>query len=264
MLHLAALLVFFVEFRWALLAWMAGSYLLRMFGVTAGYHRYFSHKSYKLGRVSQFLMAFLAQTSAQKGAIWWASHHRVHHRHSDEEYDVHSPVRKGFWWSHVGWVISTQYDHVNESLVRDLTRYPELVWLNRHHWVPATVYGGVLALFGWDVFLYGFVLATVLLYHGTFAINSLAHLFGTRRFNTQDHSRNNFWLALITLGEGWHNNHHHYMTACRQGIRWWEIDITYYVLVLLRWIGIARDLHPFRIHRESPTPVFREQPGGGK
>jgi len=197
-IHLAVFSVFLVPFHWSLVAWLLGSYFLRMFGVTAGYHRYFSHRSYQLSRIPQFIMGFLAQTSGQKGVLWWASHHRVHHRNSDKENDIHSPVRRGFFWSHVGWVISNDYDDYDEKLIGDFSKFPELRWLNRYHLVPIIVYGAlILAIGGVGAFVWGFLLSTVLLYHGSFSINSLAHLFGTRRFETGDDSRNNWWLALI-------------------------------------------------------------------
>lgn len=231
----------------SLVGCLVATYVIRMFGVTAGYHRYFGHRSYKLDRGAQFAMAFLAQTSAQKGALWWAANHRLHHRESDQEGDVHSPSRHGFWWAHVGWVLSNEFDGYDPGSVPEFQRYPELVWLNRHHWVPTVVFGGAIALLGgWPAFLWGYVVSTVVLYHCTFAINSLAHVWGTRRFETHDESRNNWWLALITLGEGWHNNHHYSPGSCRQGLRWWELDVTYLALKLLSWFGIVRDLRPFR------------------
>jgi stearoyl-CoA desaturase (delta-9 desaturase) len=254
-LHGLVLLVLTVPFTWSAIAWLLGSYYLRMFGVTAGYHRYFSHRSYKLNRFWQFCMAFLAQTSAQKGALWWAAHHRDHHLHSDRETDIHSPVHEGFWWSHLGWVLSDEYDHYDPKRISDFSKYPELRWLDRHLLVPPTIYGaGIYFLFGWSAFVWGFIAATVLLYHGTFLINSLTHNWGSRRFATPDESRNHFVLAIVTLGEGWHNNHHYFMSSVRQGIRWWEIDITYYVLVVLSWLRVARDLRPFRI-ADSDQPA---------
>ena len=247
-LHLAALSVFILPFTGGALAWCVGGYLVRMFGVTAGYHRYFSHRSYRLNRFWQFCLAFLAQTSAQKGVLWWAAHHRHHHILSDRKADLHSAVQEGFWWSHVGWILSEEYDDYDPAAVSDFGKFPELRWLDKYHLVPAVVYAVAIFLIGgWDAFLWGFVLATVVLYHGTFFINSLAHVWGTRRFATPDESRNNFLLALVTLGEGWHNNHHYYMSSVRQGIRWWEVDITFYVLKALSWLGIARDLRPFRV-----------------
>ncbi len=250
LLHVAAVAVLFVPFTPALLGWLAGSYVIRMFGVTAGYHRYFSHRSYKLGRVAQFVMAVLAQTSGQKGVLWWAAHHRDHHRHADRPEDVHSP-RHGWWWSHAGWILSTERDHYDPARVADFGRYPELRWLDRHHWVPLAGFGlVVLATGGVAAFVWGFLLATVALYHATFAINSVAHIWGTRPFATADDSRNNLLLALITLGEGWHNNHHHCRSSCRQGVEWWQVDATYLMLRVLAAVGIARDLRPFVVRPE--------------
>jgi stearoyl-CoA desaturase (delta-9 desaturase) len=245
-LHVGALAVFLVPFSPKLILWLVGSYYLRMFGVTAGYHRYFSHRSFKLNRFWQFCLAFLAQSSVQKGVLWWAAHHRDHHINSDRKADLHSPVHEGFWWSHLGWILSDEYDHYDPQRIADFRKYPELRFLNRYHALPAIVYAGVIYLIGgWPAFVWGFVASTVLLYHGTFLINSLAHIWGSRRFPTPDESRNNFWLALVTMGEGWHNNHHHYMSSVRQGIRWYELDPTYYVLRALSWLRIARDLRPF-------------------
>jgi len=248
LLHLSVAAAFFFPFSAESACWFAATYSIRMFGVTAGYHRYFSHRSYRMGRWAQFLMAFLAQTSAQKGILWWAAQHRQHHLHSDKEDDVHSPARRGFWWSHVGWILSNDYDNYDPKKVADLARYPELRFLDRYHLIPTTVFAAaVLAFGGWQAFVWGYIVSSVVLYHCTFAINSLAHLFGTRRFETKDESRNNWWLALLTFGEGWHNNHHFSMASCRQGYRWWELDLTYAVLRLLSWVGVARDLRPFRI-----------------
>lgn len=245
LLHLASLSVLFVPFELSSLAWFAGSYVVRMFGITAGYHRYFSHRSFKLGRLTQFVLAVLAQSSGQKGVLWWAAHHRDHHRHSDGPDDVHSP-RHGFWWSHVGWILSSRRDSYDRARVADFARFPELRWLDRFHWVPLLLCG---ALTWWaggaPAFAWGFLLSTVALYHATFAINSIAHIWGTRPFATNDDSRNNVWLALLTLGEGWHNNHHHCRSSCRQGVRWWEIDLTYVALRALAAVGLAWDLRPF-------------------
>lgn len=247
LLHAGVLAIWWTPATTGLLAWLVASYMIRMFGVTAGYHRYFGHRSYKLGRAAQFAMAFLAQTSTQKGALWWAAHHRLHHRESDREGDVHSPSRRGFWWAHVGWVLSNDFDAYDSRVVAEFERYPELVWLNRQHWVPTVLFGGAIAwIGGWPAFLWGYVISTVVLYHCTFAINSMAHLWGTRRFETHDESRNNWWLALITLGEGWHNDHHYSPGSCRQGLRWWELDVTFLVLRLLSWLGLVRSMRPFR------------------
>ena len=221
-----------------------------MFGVTAGYHRYFSHRSYRLGRMAQMLMAVLAQTSGQKGVLWWAAHHRDHHRHADRPDDVHSP-RRGFWWAHVGWILAPDYDQYDPRRVADFARFPELRWLDCNHWVPTVAFGAAVWLAGgFAAFAWGYLLATVALYHATFAINSVAHLWGSRSFATADDSRNNPWLAILTLGEGWHNNHHYCRSSCRQGVRWWEIDLTYAGLRLLAASGIASDLRPFVAREE--------------
>ena len=251
LIHAVCLAAFFLPFHWYWVALAVGMYYLRMFGVTAGYHRYFSHRSYKLHRVSQFLMACLAESSAQKGVLWWASHHRVHHATSDTPEDIHSPMQKGFWWSHVGWVLSGKYDEYDENLIRDFAKFPELRWISEHFLVPpvtlgvASFVGGFL--FGgwigaWSALVWGFFISTVACWHGTYTINSLSHVWGGRRFETSDDSRNNFVLALITMGEGWHNNHHHRMYATRQGLRWYEIDMTYYLLRMMSWVGLAWDL----------------------
>jgi stearoyl-CoA desaturase (delta-9 desaturase) len=248
LLHVGCIAVFFVPFRWLWVGLMLAMYAVRMFGITAGYHRYFSHRSYKLGRGWQFLMAFLAETSGQKGVLWWAAHHRVHHRHADQDPDIHSPLKRGFWWAHVGWVLSNEYDKYDPALIRDFGKYPELRWLDKHYLVPPVALAALLLLGGGlPAFVWGFVVSTVLLFHGTFTINSVAHLWGSRRFDTADDSRNNFVLALLTLGEGWHNNHHKFMYACQQGIRWWEVDVTYYALKVLNWLGVARDLRGIRV-----------------
>ena len=231
-------------------------YVVRMFGVTAGYHRYFSHRSYKTSRAVQFLLAFLAQSSAQRGILWWAAKHRHHHKHSDTAIDVHSPRQSGFWYAHVGWIFTPQHGQTDFDAVPDLTKYPELVWLNRHPYLPATILGAGAWLFaGWSGLVVGFVWSTVLLYHGTFFINSLAHVHGKQRYVTGDDSRNNWWLAVLTLGEGWHNNHHTYQRSTRQGFRWYEFDPTFYVLKTLSWGRVVWDLGvppPDVIRNERP------------
>jgi len=217
-------------------------YAGRMFFISAGYHRYFSHRSYKLGRFMQFVMAFGGTTCAQKGPLWWAGHHRNHHLYSDTEKDIHSPKR-GFWWSHVGWILCNKFKPTPEDRIRDFTKYPELVWLDKHCLVPPTILGAaVFLLWGPSALLIGFFLSTVLLYHATFCINSLAHVFGRRRYATTDTSRNSLILALMTMGEGWHNNHHHYRSSVNQGFYWWEIDFSYYVLRLFSLFGLVKDV----------------------
>jgi stearoyl-CoA desaturase (delta-9 desaturase) len=231
LVHLACLGALWTGVTVQALAVCAVLYVVRMFGVTAGYHRYFSHRSFKTSRAGQFVLAWLAQSSAQRGAMWWAAVHRHHHLHSDTEDDVHSPRHRGFLYSHVGWVFDRRHEDTDVEAVPDLARYPEMRWLDRFQLVPAIVLGvACFALGGWGMLVVGFFWSTVLLYHGTFFINSLAHVHGSQRYVTGDDSRNNWWLALITLGEGWHNNHHAYQRSTRQGFRWYEIDPTYFAL----------------------------------
>lgn len=256
LVHVGVFAVFFVPFSWRFVALLVATYWIRMFGVTAGYHRYFSHRSYRMGRVPQFLMAFLAQTSSQKGVLWWAAHHRDHHQNADLESDIHSPWQSGFWWSHVGWVISNDFDDYDPRRIHDFGKFPELRWLNRWHWVPTALFAAAIYFsLGLSAFVWGYVVSTVILFHCTFSINSLAHIWGSRRFETPDQSRNNLFLALVTMGEGWHNNHHRFMHSCRQGLRWWEVDFTFYVLKVLSWLGLARDLRGWRLPSEAGEEI---------
>jgi stearoyl-CoA desaturase (delta-9 desaturase) len=248
-----------VEGRWVALA--IGLYLARIFGITAGYHRYFSHRAFRTSRGFQLVLAVLGASSAQKGPLWWAAHHRDHHRHSDGPEDIHSPLERGFWWSHVGWILARRHDATKLERVKDLARYPELRWLDRWHIAPPLALAGALLLAGGlPALLWGFFVSTVLLWHGTFAINSLAHVFGRRRYETGEGSRNGLALALLTLGEGWHNNHHFYPSSANQGFFWWEVDVTYYVLRGLSVLRVVRDLRtpPDRVryaHRAAAEPA---------
>jgi stearoyl-CoA desaturase (delta-9 desaturase) len=236
--------IFWFGWSWSGALLAIALYYLRMFGVTGAYHRYFSHRTYRTSRAFQLILALLAMTSVQKGVLWWASHHRTHHRNSDQPNDVHSVLQDGFWWSHVGWIVSRQYDTTDLSKVKDLARFPELRFLDRFHVLVPIAYATALYLIGgsWALF-WGFFVSTTLLWHGTFTINSLTHVFGSQRYVTTDNSRNHLLLALITMGEGWHNNHHYYQRSVNQGFFWWEIDLTYYVLRALSWVGLVWDLH---------------------
>ena len=243
LMHLGVVAAFFVPFHWGLVWLCAGLYVVRMFGAVGIYHRYFSHRTYKMGRATQFIMAWLAQSTVQKGVLWWAAHHRHHHKYSDMPEDVHSPKHDGFWWSHVGWVLSRAHKETRFDLIPDFAKYPELRFLNKYHLLPPISLAVALFAFGgWSAFVWGFVVSTVVLWHGTFVINSLAHVWGSRRYATSDTSRNSMVLSLITLGEGWHNNHHAYPASANSGFFWWEIDITYYTLKVLSWLGIVSDL----------------------
>jgi stearoyl-CoA desaturase (delta-9 desaturase) len=244
LVHLVALatpLVAPVSWSWVALA--AAVYAVRMFAITAGYHRYFSHRAFKTSRAFQLVLAVLGASCAQKGPLWWAAHHRDHHRFSDGPGDIHSPLRSGFWWSHVGWILASRHDATKLDRVKDLARYPELRWLDRWHVVPPVALAtGLFLAGGVPALLWGFFVSTVLLWHGTFVINSLAHVIGRRRYATEDGSRNSLALALLTFGEGWHNNHHFYPSTANQGFFWWEIDVSYYVLRALAAVGIVWDL----------------------
>ncbi|MGA9769631.1 MAG: acyl-CoA desaturase [Blastocatellia bacterium] len=249
LMHVACLTVIFVGVSLPAVLLCVGLYAVRMFGLTAGFHRYFSHRTFKTSRFVQFLFALLGTMAVQKGPLWWAAHHRRHHKYTDQEGDVHSPVKDGFWWSHVGWVISRRFDATDWNAIKDFARFRELRWLNTYHVIPgialavACFFGGVLfGESGWQWLVWGFVISTVLLYHGTFTVNSLAHMWGSRRYKTTDDSRNNFWIALWTGGEGWHNNHHHYMASVKQGFFWWEIDFSYYTLRVMSWFRLVWDL----------------------
>ncbi len=258
-LHLACCAVIWVGVSGFALATAAMLYAVRMFAITAFYHRYFSHRAFRASRVVQFVFAAIGASSVQRGPLWWAAHHRNHHRHADEELDPHSPVRRGFLWSHVGWFLTPRGFRTDWNMIRDLARFPELRLLDRFDILMPVVLAVALYALGhylsiaqpqlgtsaMQLVVWGFCISTVVLFHATFMINSLAHRFGTRRFGTRDASRNNWLLALITFGEGWHNNHHRFPGAARQGLRWWECDMTYYGLSLLSWLGVVHDLRPY-------------------
>jgi stearoyl-CoA desaturase (delta-9 desaturase) len=257
-MHLMCLGVVWVGFSWFALLVALALYALRMFAITGFYHRYFAHKAFKTSRALQFGFALLGSTSVQRGPLWWAAHHRNHHRHSDTEHDIHSPVTHGFFWSHVGWFLTRRGFHTDRSVIRDLERFPELRWLDRFDiLLPVALATALFLLGSWlerahpalgtdgpQLLVWGFFVSTVVLFHVTVTINSLAHRWGHRRFDTRDHSRNNWVLALLTFGEGWHNNHHHFPGSARQGFRWWEIDLTYYALRLMAALGLVWDLKP--------------------
>jgi stearoyl-CoA desaturase (delta-9 desaturase) len=254
LVHLGCFAAIWTGVTWQALVICVTLYWLRIFVIGAGYHRYFSHRSYTTSRAFQFVLALMCQTTAQKSVIWWASKHRHHHLHSDTEHDVHSPRHHGFIYSHLGWIFARKHTDPDFAKVADLTRYPELMWLHKVEVLPAVVLAGLCYLAaGWSGLVVGFLWSTVLVYHGTFCINSLAHVSGSKRYVTGDDSRNNFLLAIVTMGEGWHNNHHAYQSSVRQGFKWWEIDPTYYLLCALSWIGLVWDL------KTPPELVLRNE-----
>ena len=246
-MHSTVLLVFVVAFSWKVLVLALATYLVRMWAITAGYHRYFSHRAYKTSRAFQFILGWLGASAMQNGPLWWSSWHRRHHKYSDTHDDAHSPREKGFYHSHMGWFMDGTHEDPDLSNVKDLTKYPELRWLEKYKWVPLVTLGVACFLVGGAPGLvWGFFVSTIAVLQITMCINSLAHVWGTRRYETDDDSRNNAVLAFFALGEGWHNNHHHAMSAARSGERWWEIDVTWYVLRLLAAIGVVWDLRPAR------------------
>jgi stearoyl-CoA desaturase (delta-9 desaturase) len=266
-LHFVPLLAFFTHvtrFDWIVCVVL---YVSRMFFVTAGYHRYFSHRTYKTSRWFQAFLAFCSQTSGQKGVLWWAAHHRVHHRHSDTALDPHSKKVHGFWESHVGWIMGDDHEATDMTLVKDLAKYPELLWLDKYHWIPPVLLGVAVTVLGqlvnggnlhslsqgWSTLFIGFFLSTVVLYHATFAINSVMHWIGRPRYETGDESRNSFTLAILSLGEGWHNNHHYYQSSTRQGFFWWEVDISYYIIRLLGAVGLVWEIREVPDHIKYPS-----------
>jgi len=244
LVHVAAIAgVAILGLSWKGVALAVASYYLRMFAITAGFHRYFSHRSYRLSRVPQFLLALLGQTAAQKGVLWWASNHRHHHKYSDTPEDIHSPKQDGFWWSHIGWILSGRYDATDFSRVPDLARFPELRWLDRNQYAATMAYGLLCWIsFGWTGLVWGYFVSTVFLWHGTFTINSVMHVFGRRVFPTTDTSRNSMIFALVTMGEGWHNNHHFYPSSAAQGFRWWQLDASFYLLWAGEKLGVVQAL----------------------
>ncbi|MDP3921073.1 MAG: chalcone isomerase family protein [Candidatus Omnitrophota bacterium] len=266
-MHAGCLLAFVTGMSGAAIVVFLVTLLPRMFGLTAGYHRYFSHRSFKTSRIFQFILAFLGACSLQKDALWWAAHHRNHHRYADTELDPHSPIIHGFFWSHVGWFMTKKHANLHpDPHVADFAVYPELRYLNRNQKIPALFFFSVVAVLGiclerfapdigltaGQVIVWGFFISTVFLFHVTFAVNSFSHLFGSKRFANKDDGRNNIWVALLTMGEGWHNNHHRCPSSERQGFYWWEIDVTHYVLTALSWIGVVWDL------RRPPQDIYEE------
>lgn len=257
-LHVACFGVVFTGWSWTAVNTAIALYLVRMFAITGFYHRYFSHRSFRTSRFAQFLFALLGNSALQRGPLWWAANHRHHHRYADTEQDLHSPSQHGFWWSHIGWFTSRENFRTRHEYVKDWMQFPELVWLNRFDVVVPFLLavslfgiGEMLAALapelrtnGAQMLIWGFFISTMAVSHATFTINSFDHMFGSRRYDNPDTSRNNPFLAILTLGEGWHNNHHHYAVSTRQGFFWWEIDLTFYLLYLASRLKIVSDLRP--------------------
>lgn len=274
LMHVLALGVVFTGFSWVALGTLLFTYVVRVFALTAGFHRYFSHRSFKTSRVFQFILAWVGTSSAQLGPMWWAANHRHHHQHSDKEEDIHSPVVKSAFWAHIGWIMCRAYSSIQHDRIKDLSKYPELRFIDRFHSLPVLLL--ILALYllgaglnhfypalgtsGMQLVMWGFFLSTIFVYHVTFCVNSVTHIVGTRRFATDDESRNSFWVALFTFGEGWHNNHHRWPLSARQGMYWWEIDLTFLLLRVLEKLGLVWDLqtYPEKVYEEAAVSMERE------
>lgn len=274
-MHLACIGLLFTGFSWVAVAVLAVTYVVRVFALTAGFHRYFSHRAFKTSRVFQFVLAWVGTSAAQLGPMWWAANHRHHHQHSDTEEDIHSPVTRSPFWAHIGWILCRAYRALRTERVKDLYRYPELRFIERFHVLaPLSLIAGLFILGSWlnatwpglgtsglQLVMWGFFLSTVMVYHVTFCVNSVTHMIGSKRFANSDESRNSFWIALLTFGEGWHNNHHRWPLSARQGMYWWEIDLTYYLLLFLQKLGIIWDvkLYPKVVYAEAAAGEARKR-----
>jgi stearoyl-CoA desaturase (delta-9 desaturase) len=270
LMHLLALGAFFTGFSWTAFIALAVTYVVRVFALTAGFHRYFSHRSFKTSRVFQFILAWVGTSSAQLGPMWWAANHRHHHLHSDKPEDIHSPVIKNAFWAHIGWIMCRAYGEIQYDRVKDLVKFPELRFVDRFHVLPVAmliaalyIIGAVLNAYfpglgtsGMQLVMWGFFVSTILVYHVTFFVNSVTHIVGKKRFVTNDESRNSWWVALLTFGEGWHNNHHRWPLSARQGMYWWEFDLSYLILRLLERVGLVWDIKVF------PKKIYEEALAG--
>jgi len=265
LLHgIAGLLAVLAGWSLGALIWLIAGYAVRMFVITGFYHRYFSHRTYRTSRVFQFFMALSCHLTAQKGALWWAAHHRRHHKYSDKPEDIHSPRQRGFWWSHVFWILAKRHRETDVARIGDFAKYPELRFLDKWEIWVTVAFGGATYLAGYLIdgdgltaLAWGFFVPIMVTWHATFLVNSLAHVWGRQRYATGDDSRNNAAIAVLTFGEGWHNNHHHYQRSARQGFYWWEVDVTYYGLKLLELLRIVRDVEgvPRHIRDNDESPA---------
>ena len=270
-LHLGCLLVLWVGASQVAVGLCLFFYLVRIFAMSAGYHRYFAHRSYKTSRLFQFVLAFLGSLSYQKGPLWWAAHHRHHHLHADRAQDIHSPRQDGFWWAHCGWIFSLDYRKANKRLVSNLMQYRELRLLDKYYPVPPLVVAALmfasgvvlgrlspsLHTSGLQMLTWGFFVSTVLVHHAIYSVNSFGHMMGSRRFDSEDTSHNNLIIALLTFGDGWHNNHHYYQHSARHGFYKWEVDLSHLILKALSRLGIVWDLQspPRRVYASAYREV---------
>ena len=283
-MHVGIISLCFVDFSLTALLFGIGFYCIRMLAITGFYHRYFAHRAFKTSRWFQFVGACVGAASVQRGPLWWAAHHRDHHLHSDTESDVHSPTISGFWFSHMGWFMTKEHFDLKEERIRDFSKYPELMFITKYDTVVPALFFALCLAIGWSwqflvpaaegvwaltigqMIAYSFFASTVVLYHATFCVNSLLHLWGTRPYKTADTSRNNALISIIVFGEGWHNNHHHFQSSARNGFRWWEFDPTFWALKMLSWVGIVWDLKevpPHIVHLTADAEVDKDEIASG-
>ena len=254
-----------VSFRWSYVGLWAASHFIRAIGLTLAFHRYFAHRAFQMNRGARFIWTLVGTAAMQKGPLWWAGHHVNHHRYSDRDGDPHSPAINGFYYAHIGWFLNdARHDRLEASnpVIRDFSRAHEIAWLERYYFVPPLVFAIVcLAAGGLPGLVWGFCLPTVTLAHATFAINTINHMFGSRRFQTRDESRNNPITAFFAAGEGWHNNHHRYQRAARNGFYWWEFDPTWYVIRAMSAVGLVWDVQrvPARVYAEAEAQLNRQR-----
>ena len=254
---LAALSLFY--FSWSnlvaavILWWVAGS-----LGIGVGYHRLLTHRGFKVPTWLEYTLSTLGTLALQSGPLTWVTTHRIHHAFTDQEKDPHSP-RHGTYWSHMGWIFQGKAQNQTPA---DMQRYcpdfandPFQQWLNKYYWVPISIVAvGLLAIGGWTMVLWGVMLKTVIGWHFTWLVNSATHLWGTRRFETRDDSRNNALIAAVTFGEGWHNNHHAYPRSAKHGLRWFEFDVNWVQIWALKKLGLATDVYAYEIEPAKAEP----------
>ncbi len=257
--HIGAIAALFF-FSWGAFLTAVVLYIFAInMGIGMGYHRLLTHRGYKTPKWIEYFLAVCGTLSLEGGPIFWVATHRVHHQLSDKTGDPHTPTEGG-WWAHLGWILSGESLHAQTVMLGryapDLTKDRFHVWLSKYHWVPLTLVGlGLLAIGGWKWVLWGIFLRVTLGLHSTWLVNSATHMWGSRRFPTRDESRNNWWVALLTGGEGWHNNHHAHPVSARHGLKWYEFDPNYYGIWVLKQLGLARDIKIAQYDPQDPRPA---------
>ena len=269
--HVACLGVLYTGVSSAAVYTALGLYVFRGIGVTGGYHRLLAHRSFKTSRPVQFIFALLGSMAVQGGPLWWVAHHRHHHAATETDEDIHSPVTHGLWQAHMGWMMTDAAFNEKGTNARDLHKFPEIKFLQRHYvWL---VVAQPLALFlfgawlgeayntsGLQMMVWGFFISTVFTWHVTFMVNSVCHRWGARPYDAGDASTNNVFIGLLGFGEGWHNNHHKFPSSARHGLVWWQLDTTYLLLRLLETLGLVRDLKiPLAFRKKRDSVVEEEQ-----